>query len=140
MDPLSITTACLSTLALTARTVVAIKSYVSTYKSTRSDLTAVIREIADFETILEILKDDNTIASSGSTGGPSNIIQRIGQIIEGCNPTIQELQTLLVRHQNQGVAQAAWWMITGKEQVVQFQSLIAAHRAALSLALDAAHR
>ena len=138
-DPLNIAGACLSALGFTAKAVIAVKAYISLYRNTRSDLAAVIREIADYEMIIEVLQGDREVIS-GRSPGPRNITQRISQIIKGSEPTFKELEAVLEKHKQPGTIQSAWWVISGKEQILRFQSIIATHRATLSLALGVSHR
>ena len=139
MDLWSITGACVSSLGSTAKALIAITSYVATYRDTRSDLFAVKREIGDYEMIIEFLREDEELVS-GRSPGPKSVTEQISQIIKASEPTFTELANLLEKHQKQGASQSAWWLITGKEQVLRFQSIIAAHRGTLTLALDVSHR
>ena len=139
MDPYNITEESFKVLALTADATKVIRLYAATHRDTRTSLAALGREVGELEMMIEIIKQDKDILS-GRSSGPPNIAERIAQIIQGSEPALQDIQKLLTTRRNKDVAQAAWWMVSGKEQVLSLETRISASRIALSLALDVAHQ
>lgn len=137
MDPLSITAASASILAAIDRTVLTTQSYASIHGATRADLTAVLRELSDFQLSVEMLNEDRSM-DSGSTGGLPLIKTHILGIIASSEEVISAIQDILTRHVNDGIAQPGWWLLSGKKRIGDLQQSLAIHRSAIELGLDIA--
>lgn len=141
MDPISIATACASVLSITTKTLIAVNKYGSTYHEAGTDLAAVRREVQDFQWALERLRDDDTI-ETGRAAGSANLKlkTKVLKMVQSSKPTLIEIEDLLLRHSEQGAAQSAWWLMSGKAKIDRLQKHLASHRSGLDLALSIAHR
>ena len=138
MDPCNLTLECFSLLGILISTSKVVKEYAATYNNTRVDLQAVIRELAEFEMLTEILEKDKNIAS-GQSRGPVNIQAHIFNILKDANNTMVEMQTLLSKYPRQSTGQSAWWMLSGNREMTRLQNFLSRDRSALALALNISH-
>lgn len=132
MDPLSITTGCLSLLGAIANTTIAISGFVKGCREARRDLTDVSRELSDLKIVLELLKDDSEAV--GEAAIPEAMHSQIKSLLTGCHGVILTVDKVIQRHE--GRLAAVKWVADGKKEVAYLRQSLEAYRGTLSLTLE----
>ena len=132
MDPLSITTGCLSLLSAIANTTIAISGFVKGCREARRDLTDVSRELSDLKIVLELLKDDSEAV--GEAAIPEAMHSQIKSLLTGCHGVILTVDKVIQRHE--GCLAAVKWVADGKKEVAYLRQSLEAYRGTLSLTLE----
>jgi hypothetical protein len=135
MDPLSITTGCITLITVVAKCVSCVKDFAVNCRDARQDLAAMSRELSDLDMTLHILKDDT--GEDGPRKLPQNLRQRICDIMENCNSVLVELKALLDRYDGAGLDRSARWALSGRKDAQKIGSSLKAHKEALSLVVEA---
>lgn len=132
MDPLSITTACISLTATITKTSISVSAFVRSVRAARSDLDAVSRELASLKTLLELIAEDAKDAETF----PNTLRKHIAGILSNCELVLVEVQRLVEKYDKPGVIKASKWALAGSEDVAKLQLSLEAHKSALEIALD----
>lgn len=128
-DPLSVVASCVGLITAAGATVNAITSFIRDCRATRGDLTAVARELAELQLILELLKDDG----QGDVL-PHPLQEQIGRIVKRCNRIVTDIKTLL--KQCKGPSGVVSWAVGEKKEVEALRRELAAYRESLSLTVE----
>lgn len=132
MDPLSITTGCLSLVDTIGKVTVAINSFVRKARDARKDLDSVLRELGSLYIVLDLLAEDTQAASRAI---PVNLEKQISGIVNNCSAVVDDVDKSIKRHES-GKLNSVRWAWSGKEEMGQLRSLLEAHKTSLELALD----
>lgn len=132
MDPLSITTACVSLVCSVTKVSMQISDFVRKAREARGDLDAVSRELVSLKTVLEILSDD---AGTGK-GFPNSLAKQISGILTNCGGVLEQIETSLQKHAGGGITPAVKWTLSGRDDMDKLRSNLEAHKSALDIALD----
>lgn len=87
---------------------------------------------------VELLRDDAAF-DDGRAAGPGNLKSHMLDILDNSGEALQQIETVLDRHSQDGAGQSAWWTISGKEKIGSLQKLLSIQRSSLALALDIAY-
>ncbi len=134
MDPLSITTACVSLVSTITSTSLIVIRFVKDVRAARSDLDAVSRELQSLGMLLELLADDVNGPTNESI--PQTLQKKISGIIGNCTKVVEDIQQTLKKHEGGALNKAAKWVASGQSDVSKLQSRLEAHKSALEIALD----
>jgi len=132
MDPLSITTACVSLTATIAKTSLSVTSFVRAVRAARGDLDGVSRELASLTTILGLLTED----AKDIDNFPEALRKNITGILINCDLVLVEIQRLVTKYDKAGVIAGSKWAFAGSEDVAKLQLSLEAHKSALEIALE----
>lgn len=132
MDPLSITTACISLTATITKTSITVSTFVRAVRSARGDLDGISRELGSLKTLLELLAED----AQDADNFPETLGKHIAGILSNCDLVLVEVQRLVDKYNKPGVAKAAKWTLAGSEDVAKLQLSLEAHKSALEIALE----
>lgn len=133
MDPLSITTGCLSLLGAVGKTTIAITTFLRSYREARTDLADVNLELSGLALLLELLKEDSAI--SDATVIPESLHTQILSIITNCTAVVSRINHVLEGY-TESTASSVKWAAFGKGEIAGLRMSLEAHRASLNLALD----
>ncbi|PMD47012.1 hypothetical protein L207DRAFT_575816 [Hyaloscypha variabilis F] len=131
MDPLSITTGCLSLLGSIGQTSLAITSFVRSCEA-RGDLAEVVRELSELKMVLELLQGDQDVENDRII--PESLKRQILGILVKCNEVLVKIDAVLEKHR--GRVGDIRWVATGKNDVANLCQSLEAYRGALSLVLE----
>jgi hypothetical protein len=132
MDPLSITTACLTLLSTVGKTSIAIATFIRGCREARSDLTSISGELTQLHLVLDLLKDDAAVSDDRVI--PESLQVQILSIIKNCSAVVDNINTVLDRHS--GKSGVVKWVTFGKAEVAGLRMSLEAHRGSLSLVLE----
>jgi Fungal N-terminal domain of STAND proteins len=136
MDPLSITTGCVTLVATIAKLTVQINGFVREARGARSDLDAVSRELHSLTTVLEILAHDAD--DTARSAFPPSLAQQITGIVKNCGGVVSQIEASLEKHGGEfaRLRKGAQWSWGGKFDMEQLRSSLEAHKSALDIALQ----
>ncbi|KAK4149172.1 hypothetical protein C8A00DRAFT_19106 [Chaetomidium leptoderma] len=106
MEPLSITTACLSLLGAVAKTSLGVATFIRGCREACSDLTSISGEPTQLHLVLDLLKDDASVSNSQVI--PDSLQAQILSIIKNCSAVIDNLNAVLQNHSGKAFP----WMST----------------------------
>jgi len=132
MDPLSITTACLTLVGTVGKTSLAVTTFIRGCREARSDLTSISGELTQLHLVLDLLKDDAAVSDGRVI--PESLQVQILSIIKNCSAVVDSINTVLENHS--GKAGAVKWVAFGKAEVAGLRMSLEAHRGSLSLVLE----
>lgn len=132
MDPLSLTTACITLLDAVGKTAIGITSFIRGCREARSDLTSISGELTQLHLVLELLKDDAAVSDGRVI--PESLQNQILGIIRNCSAVLESINGVLKKHE--GKSGAARWAAFGKGEVAGLRMLLEAHRGSLNLILE----
>ncbi len=134
MDPLSITTACLTLLGTVGKTGLAVTEFIRGCREARADLTAISGELTQLHLVLDLLKDDAAVSDNSGRVIPESLQTQILSIIKNCTAVVDNINTVLQNYAGRtGVAK---WVAFGKAEVAGLRMSLEAHRGSLSLVLE----
>lgn len=132
MEPLSITTGCLSLVGTITKVSLAINTFVRTARDARSDLDSISRELLSLKTVLELLAEDT---QGKPRAIPQTLEKQIASIISNCDGVLQDIERALQKYGKVKLASAKWaW--DGRDEASRLRITLEAHKSALELALD----
>lgn len=131
MDPLSITTGCVTLIATVGKTSLTVVNFIKKCREARADLTSVNRELSELCLVLEILREDTAEDDSVI---PSSVQNQILSIISSCSDVLSRIGSALTKHH--GRTAPIRWAIDGSDSIQNLRQLLEGHRGALSLAVD----
>jgi Fungal N-terminal domain of STAND proteins len=132
MDPLSITTGCLSLVGTIAKVSLTINTFVRTAREARRDLDSISRELLSLRTVLELLAQDTQERPKAI---PNALEKQISSIISNCGGVLQDIEKSLQRYE-EGKMKSMKWAWSGRDDVGRLRATLEAHKSALQLALD----
>jgi hypothetical protein len=132
MDPLSITTGCLTLLGTIGQTSLAITLFVRSCREARGDLAEVARELSELKMVLELLQGDQDVENDRII--PESLQRQILGILVKCNEVLVKIDAVLEKHR--GRVGDIRWVATGKNDVANLRQSLEAYRGALSLVLE----
>ncbi|KAK1757184.1 hypothetical protein QBC47DRAFT_378573 [Echria macrotheca] len=132
MDPLSITTACLTLLGTVGKTSLAVATFIRGCREARSDLTSISGELTQLELVLDLLKDDAAVSDDRVI--PESLQMQVLSIINNCSAVVDRINAVLQKHS--GKTGAAKWVAFGKSEVAGLRMSLEAHRGSLNLVLE----
>jgi len=132
MDPLSITTGCLTLLGTIGQTSLAITSFVRSCREARGDLAEVARELSELKMVLELLQGGQDVENDRII--PESLQRQILGILVKCNEILVKIDAVLEKHR--GRVGDIRWVATGKNDVANLRQSLEAYRGALSLVLE----
>jgi hypothetical protein len=131
MDPLSISTACVSLIATLGRIFPQIVSFVSDVRDARRDMDAVSQELHSLSLSLENLRDDS-IEINYPEGSHRTLITVLGN----CDHVAKEMEALLNKMASGNIGRRMEWTIYGRDDMNKLRSRLEAHKSAIDIALD----
>lgn len=131
MDPLSISTACVSLIATLGRILPQIVSFVSVVRDARRDMDAVSRELHSLSLSLGNLRDDS-IKIKYPEGSHRTLITVLGN----CDHVTKEIEALLNKMASGNIERRMQWTIYGRDDMNKLRSRLEAHKSAIDIALD----
>lgn len=132
MEPLSITTGCLSLVGTITKVSITISTFVRTARDARSDLDSISRELLSLKTVLELLADDTQETPKSI---PPTLEKQVSSIISNCDDVLQDIEKSLQKYEKVKRASAKWaW--EGRDEIGRLRTTLEAHKSALELALD----
>jgi hypothetical protein len=134
MDPLSITTGCLTLVSSITKLSLQIHAFVREVRDARGDLDAVSRELQSLKTILEILAEDAKDINKGSF--PESLQKQISGIVTNCGNVVVQIETCLESHVGTRLGTRVKWSLAGRGDVEKLRSTLEAHKSALDIALE----
>jgi hypothetical protein len=134
MDPLSISTGCISLISAITKISVEVTSFVRSVRAARRDLDAISRELLSLKTLLELLADD---ASQNSNNAFLLTLQtQVAGIVSNCTLVLEEIGHVLKKHEGTKFTKAAHWAMSGSQDVQKLRLSLEAHKSALEIALE----
>ncbi|KAK3386519.1 hypothetical protein B0H63DRAFT_467895 [Podospora didyma] len=131
MDPLSISTACLTLLGAVGKTALAVTTFIRGCRDAGADLMSISGELTQLQQVLELLKDDTAVSDNRVL--PESLQNQILSILENCTTVLECLNHVL--HEHTGKTGAAKWVLFGKSKVAGLRMSLEAHRGSLNLVL-----
>jgi len=133
MDPLSITTACVSLLGAVGGTSVKIITFIRGCRNAQADLACILEELSQLQLVIELLRDDADLLNDNQTL-PESLRNRVSALLANCLIILDNIDTVL--NKCTGKAGAAKWVMFGKDDIVVLRTSLETHRGALGLMLD----
>ena len=136
MDPLSITTGCITLVATITKLTVQINGFVREVRGARSDLDAVSRELHSLTTVLEMLAHDT--GDTTRSAFPPSLAQQITGIVKNCGGVVSQIEASLEKHGGESarLKKGVQWSWGGKPDMEQLRSSLETHKSALDIALQ----
>ena len=131
MDPLSITTGCISLLTGISKLSVDISSFVSSVRNARKDMDAVSRELTSLSLCVQTLRDD-----SSKTTYLDGLRDNILAVLKNCDAVTGEIKALLDRLSSANALRRLQWTATGRGEMNKLRSSLESHKSALEIAVD----
>ena len=135
MDPLSITTACLSLLSAISTATHLVIDFIVSCREARDDITAVSRELSDLDITLHILKHE--AEADGLKQLPDDLHQYIRDIMVNCTTVLTDPDALLRECRGTGLDLAAKWALFGCKEAKKIHASHEVHIRTLSLVVEA---
>ena len=134
MDPLSITTACLSLLSAISTATHLVIDFIITCREARDDITAVSRELSDLDITLHILKHEAEANELKQL--PEGLRQYIRDIMANCTTVLADLEALLRKYQGTGLDISTKWALFGCKEAKKIRVSLEVHKRTLSLVVE----
>jgi len=131
MDPLTITTACVSLLGAVAALSKQISSFVSIARNARKDMDQFSRELTSLALCLETLREDDAHVRY-----PEALKRNLIAILANVDHVTKEMDTLLKRCSAEGVGQSVKWSVANRDEAVRLRDSLEAHKSAIEIALE----
>ena len=126
MDPLSITTACVSLLSG-----IQISRNTSVSSSPRCvDMDAVSRELTSLTLCLELLRDDSTTINY-----PDGFRKDLMGVLQSCDFITHQMKAILRKLSSGNVGRRIQWSLSSREEMNNLRSSLEAHKSAIEIAL-----
>lgn len=134
MDPLSITTACLSLLSAISTATRLVIDFIVSCREARDDITAVSRELSDLDITLHILKHEAEANELRQL--PEDLRQYICDIMVNCTTVLTDLEALLRKYQGSRLDNATKWALFGCKEAKKIRASLEVHKRTLSLVVE----
>jgi hypothetical protein len=135
MDPLSITTACLSLLSAISTATHLVMDFIVSCREARDDISAVSRELSDLDITLHILKHE--AEANELKHLPEDLRHHTRNIMVNCNTVLTDLDVLLREYQGTGLVHATKWALVGCKEAQKVRASLEVHKRTLSLVVEA---
>ena len=135
MDPLSITTGCLSLLSAISTSTRLVIDFIVSCREARDDITAVSRELSDLDITLHILKHE--AEADDLKRLPKDLRQHIRDIMVNCTAVLTDLDALLREYQGTGLDHGAKWTLFGCKEAKKIRASLEVHKRTLTLVVEA---
>jgi hypothetical protein len=119
MDPLSITTSCVTLVATITGLTVQINGFVREVRGARSDLDAVSRELHSLTMVLEMLAHD--AGDTACSAFPPSLAQQVTDIVKNCGGVVSQIEASLEKHGGESarLMKGVIWCLVGKSDMEQ---------------------
>jgi Fungal N-terminal domain of STAND proteins len=134
MDPLSITTGCLSLLSAISTATHLVIDFIVSCREARDDITAVSRELSDLDITLHILKHEAEANELKQL--PEDLRQYIRDIMVNCTTVLTDLHALLREYKGTGLDYATKWALFGCKEANKIRASLEVHKRTLSLVVE----
>ena len=132
-DPLSIAASAIGTISAIGKTTIAVISFIREVRGARNDLTRVSGELTSLQMTLEQLHDD---CNNAECVIPAHIEDNLVAAIQGCEKTVKNMESLLSRHREGGLARNVQWSLSSKAEMEALRSNLEAHKLSVNMALN----
>lgn len=128
MDPISVASACIGTVATISKLSVQITGFVSDVRDARRDMEAVSRELTSLSICLASLKDD-----SETVKFPDTLLD----VIHNCDAIAKEITDVLTELSTSKTARIRWTLQV-RDHIHKLRSSLESHKSCIDVALDMA--
>ena len=132
MDPISITTGCVSLIGTIGTFSRYIALFVSEVRNARKDMDAVYRELGSLSLCLESLRTD---CSTGSVGYSKSLRTQLGLSLNNCDIIIQQMKDLLQKLQSNRLGRRIQWSLQCRDEMSKLQSALEKQKSCIEMAL-----
>jgi hypothetical protein len=124
MDPLTITTTCISVVGRIGKASVAIASFVHQYREAQQDMEAIHHELGSLKFVLQIISEDT---SGGKEQGlRPRLIKQIRGMLTDCDDVLIQIIQELSKYSEGGAVGKSQWVLSGREDMNKLRSTLAA--------------
>ena len=131
--PEPLTVSAVSVVVLCANAIKVITEFVREVRSARKDLLAVCDELSSLRMTLDTLCAD---LKDPSFEVPLNLENNLRLILNNCNSTVSEIETIVTNILGTGLPGKIEWPLKAKEDVGKLRVNLQAHKVSLGLVLD----
>ena len=133
MDPFTVTTACIGTIAGISQLTSQITNFIRQLKDAQDDMQAVLAQLGAVAKGLEQLRDEST-----KINYPEDLQQRLIDMVRDCDTVVTSMQRVLDEASNATTARRLQWTLTGKNNMTKLSSRLEAHKTAVVVAVSVA--
>ncbi|KAL2072027.1 hypothetical protein VTL71DRAFT_11370 [Oculimacula yallundae] len=137
MDPLSITTACVSLGGTIGPLSLKINTFVREVRDARSDMEAVKKELGSLELVLGIVEDE--FKQFESPGYKPALVKQVHGILASCGDILKDIEKTLEKFSRNRLRNKLKWAISGREDINKMRSYLQGHTAALDIVIEMIH-
>ncbi|KAH0828262.1 hypothetical protein AYO21_03817 [Fonsecaea monophora] len=130
MDPISITTACVGTIAAVAQLSAQANGFASRFKDARNDMQELLQELASLSASLESMRDDGNMAKY-----PASLRQNLLDTLRNCDDVTTQMGELLRKLSSTGLFGRLKWSLSKREKLMNLKSKLEGHKSAIAIAL-----
>ena len=131
MDPISLVTACIGTLAGVAQLTAQINSLTSGFADAKRDLGHVSRELVSIGVCLEALRE-----APFKDDLPASLLRKLVAVVTNCETVCSEIAALLKKLASGSMLQRLSWTFKQRERADRLRGSLEAHKSALDIALE----
>ena len=131
MDPLSLVTACIGTLAGIAQLTAQINSLTSGFADAKRDLGHVSRELTSIGVCLEALRE-----APFKDDLPPSLLRKLVAVVTNCDTVCSDITSLLNKLAGGSMLQRLSWTFKQRERADRLRVSLEAHKSALDIALE----
>ena len=132
LDPLSITTSCVSLTASIGKLSIEIYSFVSRVRDAHRDLDAVLKELSSLGLCIGTLRNDAMVMSQRV---PESLEHRLLLVLVNTAEVVKDMQLILNNLSSDKFGNKMRWAIYGQDDMNKLRSRLEAHKASLEIAL-----
>ena len=133
MDPLTVATACVGTIAGITQLVSEIKSFIRDFKDARDDMRAVWAQLKAVKHSLEQLQREST-----KVNYPADLSRRFIDMVRNCDKVVKAMTQVLDEVSNSKSSRRLQWTLTGESQIVKLSSRLESYKTAVGVAVGVA--
>ncbi|OAL39967.1 hypothetical protein AYO20_00880 [Fonsecaea nubica] len=130
MDPISITTACIGTIAAVAQLSAQAHGFASRFKDARNDMQELLQELASLSASLESMRDDGNMAQY-----PASLRQNLLDTLRNCDDVTTQMSELLRKLSSTGLFGRLKWSLSKREKLMNLKAKLEGHKSAIAIAL-----
>ncbi|EXJ68471.1 uncharacterized protein A1O5_08264 [Cladophialophora psammophila CBS 110553] len=130
MDPFSITTASIGSIAAIAQLSAQVNAFASQFKDARNDMQELLQELKALSTSLESMRDDDNMAKY-----PASLRQNLLDTLGNCDGVTKEMGDLLRKLSSAGLFGRLKWSLSKREKLMGLKSKLEGHKSAIAIAL-----
>ena len=131
MEPLSITTACMSLLGGTIALSKQIHHFVVATRDARKDMDAFSRELTSLQLCIDSLQHEETVSKF-----PDSLQRSLAVIIRNCNDIVEQMSSLLTKLSSGSLGNRIQWSFSSREDAERLRNSLEAHKSAIEIALS----